>query len=92
MSGWDTGYAPYTLVFGKEAYFLASFPAGLPDRTYCDHLKELFSKLDNVHSQAHERLLIAKRKIKEYYNKKSNPKFFREGSQVYVKKEVRENK
>lgn len=93
----STVYAPYALVFGEEAYFSASFPSGLPDRMYCDHLREshlssLFSKLDNLHSQACKMLLITKEKTKEYYDKRSNPKFFREGEQVYIKKDVRESK
>ena len=55
----------------------------LPDNTYCSYLKDLFLKLDNVHSMAHERILKAKEKSKKFYDRKTNPRLFREGNEVY---------
>ena len=88
----ETGFAPFTLVYGRDANLPTSFPANPPDKTYTDYLQELFLKFDNVHSLAHERLLKAKEKYKKYYDRKSNPKFFKRGSQVYLEINNRENK
>ena len=87
-----TGFAPYTLVFGKEASIPNSFVTNPPDGAYCDYLKDLFLKLDNVHSLAHERILKAKEKSKKYYDRKVNPKLFHEGHEVYLKVNLRKDK
>ena len=55
-------------------------------------LKELFLKLDNIQSNAHERLQNAKKKSKKYYNLKANPKHFKEEVPIYLKKENRHEK
>ena len=87
-----TGFAPYTLVFGKEANIPSSFATNLPDNTYCSYLKDLFLKLDNVHSMAHERILKAREKSKKFYDRKTNPKLFREGNEVYLRVNPRKDK
>ena len=86
-----TGFAPYILVFGKEASIPNSFSTNPPDSTYCGYLKDLFLKLDSVHFLAHERIRKAKEKSK-YYDRKINPKLFHEGHKVYLKVNLRKDK
>ena len=87
-----TGFPPFTLVYGKDANLPTIFSTNLPDNTYVKYLQGLFSKLDNIHSLAHDRLLKAKEKHKKYYDRKANPKYFKVGSQVYLEINERENK
>ena len=67
-------FAPHTLVFAQEASIPNSFATNSPDSTYCGYLKDLFLKLDNVNSLAHERIIKANEKYKKYYDRKVNPK------------------
>ena len=87
-----TGFAPFTLMYGKDANLPTNFSTNLPDHTYVKYLQGLFSKLDNIHSLAHDRLLKAKQRFKKYYDRNANPKHFKVGSQVYLEINKRENK
>ena len=87
-----TGFAPYTLVFGREAVIPSSFAERPPEKTYVDYLKDLFLKLDNIQANAQYRLQNAKEKSKIYYDQKVNPKHFKEGVPVYLKREIRHDK
>ena len=80
------------MVFGKEASIPNSFATNPPDSTYCGYLKNLFLKLDKIHSLAHERIIKAKETSKKYYDTKMNPKLFRDGNEVYLKVNPRRDK
>ena len=87
-----TGFAPYTLVFGRDAVIPSSFAERPPEKTYVDYLKDLFLKLDNIQGNAQQQLQNAKEKSKIYYDQKVNPKNFKEGVPVYLKREIRDDK
>ena len=60
-----TGFAPYTLVFGREATFPSSFNENPPERTYVDYLRELFLKLDNIQQMHTNDSKMQKKKVKD---------------------------
>ncbi|XP_033221163.1 uncharacterized protein LOC117175565 [Belonocnema kinseyi] len=80
-----TGFAPYTLVFGKEALIPNSFTLSQQEETYLGYLKNLCLKLDNVHAVAKDQLQLAKERSKKYYDHKANPKHFKKGENVNLK-------
>ena len=88
----STGFAPYTLVFGRDAVIPSSFAERPPEKTYVDYLKDLFLKLDNIQANAQHRLQNAKEKSKIYYDQKVNPKHYKEGVPLYLKREIRHDK
>ena len=87
-----TGFAPHTLVFGREANILSSFARGKPEQTYSMYLDDLLKRLTETQSTAERRLISAKWKSKRYYDQKLNMKTFRVGDVVYLLKEPQVNK
>lgn len=84
-----TKYTPHELVFGKTARIPTSDPI-LPNdlnETYTDYLTSLFNRLRDVQEIAHENLTRAKHRSKRYYDRKVNPRIFKQGDQVYLLKE-----
>lgn len=87
-----TGYAPHTLVFGKEANIPSSFARGESELTYIQYLDNFLKRLSETQSTAAQRLLAAKWKSKRYYDQKLNIKSFRVGDHVLLLKEPRSSK
>lgn len=83
----STGYAPYTLVFGREARVPTSLSSEEVPRTYVQYVSELFRKIADIQANAVENLIAAKMRSKRYYDQKLNPKNFKEGDFVYLLKE-----
>ena len=83
-----TKFTPYELVFGK----LARRPSGEPLTqgeqlpTYQNYLVDLVKRLINIQKLAHDKLINAKEKSKEYYDKSSYPQEFKIGSNVFLLK------
>ena len=88
----STGFAPYTLVFGKEANIPTTFAREKPPVTYIQYLNDLFRKLHSIHSEAGERINSAKEKSKKYYDQKANPDNFNVGDHIYLLNEPRKTK
>lgn len=88
----STGYAPHTLVFGREAQIPSSLSKNDVPTTYVQFLKDLLTKLHNVQSEAYENLKAVKEKSKKYYDLKANPLYFHVGDQVYLLKEPQKSK
>ena len=88
----STGFAPYTLVFGKEANIPTSFAKEATSLTYVQHLNDLFRKLYSTHSEASEKINYAKERSKKYYDLKANPQNFNVGDHVYLLNEPRKTK
>ena len=77
-----TGFAPHTLVFGREANIPSSFARCKPEQTYSMYLDDLLKRLTETQSTAEQRLISAKWKSKRYYEQKLNMKPFRVGDVV----------
>jgi hypothetical protein len=80
-----TGYTPFELIFG----FKASMPSALQaspstQYSYDDFVSELKSRLQSAHQVARERLVTAKEKSKEQYDKDSKLPTFNIGDRVLL--------
>ncbi|XP_036150748.1 uncharacterized protein LOC118648534 [Monomorium pharaonis] len=84
-----TGYTPHELVFGKIARTPTSEPPpeDLDNESYANYLTNLFNKLRDVQTAAHDNLVSAKRKSKNYYDRRVRPRHFEPGDEVYLLKE-----
>ncbi|XP_048512598.1 uncharacterized protein LOC125501328 [Athalia rosae] len=89
-----TKFTPHELVFGR----LARLPSEHTtiderlDRSYEDYLKQLFTTLKNLQTEARENLIKAKERYKYYYDRKINPLHLSEGDEVFLLKEPRDGK
>jgi transposase InsO family protein len=80
-----TQYSPFELVYG----FKAIMPSVLQENhsvqyNYDDYVAELKNRLQTAHLVARERLLHAKEKSKEHYDKTSKPFSFQAGEKVLL--------
>jgi hypothetical protein len=80
-----TGYTPFELVYG----FKATMPSVLQGNpsvqyNYEDFLMEIKNRLQTAHSVARERLVNAKMKSKEYYDKAARESTLRVGDRVLL--------
>jgi hypothetical protein len=80
-----TGYTPFELVYG----FKSELPSNLkgnpsPQYNYDDFVMELRSRLQTAQQTARERLIKAKHKSKEYYDKHSEERPIKIGDKVLL--------
>ena len=86
------GMTPFELIFGHKANIPSEFEIGAVEKTYNQLLDELINRLRDTQSLAHDRLLAAKEKSKQWYDQKVNPVNFKIGDEVWLLKEPRDNK
>jgi hypothetical protein len=80
-----TGYTPFELVYG----FKAALPTQLKgepsaEYNYDDFLLELKSRLQTAHKVAREKLVSAKHKSKEYYDRRAEELTFKVGDSLII--------
>jgi hypothetical protein len=80
-----TGYSPFELVYGFRST-LPSTLKGDPSTqyNYDDFLVELKSRLQTAHQVAREKLISAKHKSKEYYDRRTEEPSFKTGDKVLL--------
>jgi hypothetical protein len=67
-----TGYTPFELVYGYKSTLPSTFhETPNPQYNYDDYTMELKSRLQSAHEVARQKLLTAKQKSKEHFDKKS---------------------
>jgi hypothetical protein len=80
-----TGYTPFELVYG----FQSTLPSTLhetpnPQYSYDDYVLELKGRLQTAHEVARQKLITAKEKSKEYFDKRSNKVTLNIGDKVLL--------
>lgn len=87
----STGKTPFELIFGKIALTPSSFalPKVTNLQTYDDYYIKLATRLHNLRQEARENLIRAKEKSKFYYDKHINPKTFKPGDKVFIRKGIK---
>jgi len=79
-----TGFTPHELIFGTAARIPSSFNPEPDSATYSYHLTNLFVKIRDLQRTAKANLEKAKRKSKEYYDKRVNQATFEPGDKVFL--------
>ena len=81
-----TQHTPYELVFGRLTRVPSSDPLEPEDLlpTYAGYMTALVERLSFLQGTAQEKLLLAKKRSKEYYDKKANHKMFKIGDFVWL--------
>lgn len=81
----STNFTPYELLFGHKAYLPSSIVQEPKFHyTYDDYIKSLQHRLNTSFKIARENIVSSKSKSKEYYDRKINPKEFKENDLVYI--------
>jgi len=79
-----TGFTPHELIFGTPARIPSSFNPEPDSATYCYQLTSLFVKIRDLQRTAKANLERAKRKSKEYYDRRVNQAMFEPGDSVFL--------
>jgi hypothetical protein len=84
-----TGYTAFELVYGFKAELPSNLMGGPnPQYIYDDFLIELKSRLQTAHQTARQRILTAKNKNNEYYNKHTKELSIEVGDKVLLYDEI----
>lgn len=77
-------YQPYELIFGRKARLPSHMPPKESLIISNDYLESLIDDIEHLQRLAGLNLIQAKHRSKYYYDRKLNPKHFREGERVYL--------
>ena len=80
------GYTPYFLLYGREVRLLLDVINSLPERdqSRTDYAIEVRKTLDQAYEVARDHLQLAHKRQKDYYDRRTRGKRFKQGESVWL--------